>query len=544
MAQTAGRGYLPRKRVGYEVTMRRRLTVVVVVGFFLSLGTGLATATEPADELAKPFVSGKTPPNAPSVHECDATGDPAANVRLDCDDPFPNNEPNIVVDPTDPLHQIVSSNDYGSCCDQYYTTFDAGATWSTGNMSTRGPGVTGSDPITVIDPVHGTAVHFSLNYHVSSGTPAVNGDVVASVSTDGGLTWEVPTVVGHGRGARFFIDKEGATVDLTSGAHSHPGRIYLTWTGFTGDARRTLRSPIVLSSSDDGGRSWTTPHEISGSSTTYCTFQTSGPAGQCDEDQFSYPVVTPDGAVHVAFQNGQHEAAWEPGDQFESQYLVVSSTDGGATFADPVHVADQEDGTLDFPTNDDDRPTLTGMAMRVPSGGNIAADPRAGTNTLYVTWTDNSQGTHDVATPVTRARVFVAASHDGGATWNAPAQITPLSGAGGDQWFPWADVAPDGTLGVIYNQRTGADTYAADLAELSSGATTVTRLSNADSDINQSRYFQEGSEDCATCALFHGDYLGLDYDLNGVANGVWTDMRDLDPDNPALHLQFIYFGRH
>ena len=89
-------------------------------------------------------------------------------------------------------------------------------------------------------------------------------------------------------------------------------------------------------------------------------------------------MVTPDGAVHVAFQNGQHEAAWEAGEQFESQYLVVTSTDGGQTFGAPVHVADQEDGTRDFPLNDDGRPTLTGMAMRVPSGGNIAADPRPG----------------------------------------------------------------------------------------------------------------------------------------------------------------------
>ena len=522
----------------------RRLLLGILVSLFLALGTGLAGATEPADELAKPFVTDKTPPNAPSTHECDAAGVPAANVRLDCDDPFPNNEPNIAVDPQDPLHQVVSSNDYGSCCDQYYTTFDGGSTWSTGNMSTRGPNITGSDPITVFDPVHGTAVHFSLNYHVSSGIPAVNGDLVASVSTDGGLTWDVPVVVGHGRGAALFLDKEGATVDLTSGPHSHHGRIYATWTGFLGSAKRTDRSPIMLASSDDGGRTWTTPHEISGSNPTYCTYQTSGTAGECDEDQFSYPVVTPDGAVHVAFQNSQHTAAWEPGEQFESQYLGVTSTDGGATFSPPVQVADQEDGTLDFPVTDAGRSTLPGLAMRVPSGGNIAADPRPGTNTLYVTWTDNRQGAHDVASPVTRARVFVATSHDGGASWSAPAPVRTVSGAGGDQWFPWADVAPDGTLGVIYNQRTGPDTYAVDLAERLSGTTTVTRLSTADSDARRSRYFQEGSADCATCTVFHGDYLGLDYDRFGVANGVWTDMRDVDPDNPPLHLQFIYFGRH
>ena len=120
--------------------MRRTFLIAMSV-LVCVVAPSAARATEPADELAKPFVTQKTPPNAPSVHECDATGDPAANVSLDCDDPFPNNEPNIVVDPADPNHMIASCNDYGSCCDQYYTTFDGGQTWSTGNMSTRGPNV-------------------------------------------------------------------------------------------------------------------------------------------------------------------------------------------------------------------------------------------------------------------------------------------------------------------------------------------------------------------------------------------------------------------
>lgn len=117
--------------------LHRRLLVCLAMVVAAAVPAGMASATEPAEELAKPFVSQKTPPNAPSVHECDASGNPAANVRLDCDDPFPNDEPNIVVDPADPNHMIASSNDYGSCCDEYYTSFDAGQTWSTGNMSTR-----------------------------------------------------------------------------------------------------------------------------------------------------------------------------------------------------------------------------------------------------------------------------------------------------------------------------------------------------------------------------------------------------------------------
>ena len=86
-----------------------------------------------------------------------ATG--GANTNLDCDDPFPNNEPDIEVNPTNAQHAIASSNDFGSCCDQYYTTFNGGSTWSTGNMSREKPLKIGSDPVTVFDRKHGTAIH-------------------------------------------------------------------------------------------------------------------------------------------------------------------------------------------------------------------------------------------------------------------------------------------------------------------------------------------------------------------------------------------------
>ena len=97
-----------------------------------------------------------------SQFECVAAGG-GVNTKLDCDDPFPNNEPNVAVDPLSPGHAIVSSNDYGSCCDQFYTTSDNGTTWTTGNMSKNNPQQTGSDPVTTFDRKHGVAIHSSLN---------------------------------------------------------------------------------------------------------------------------------------------------------------------------------------------------------------------------------------------------------------------------------------------------------------------------------------------------------------------------------------------
>ena len=517
--------------------MKNRVSVLVgasVLAMTVASLAGTSARAGEGDDVKEPFVAVKTPPNNPSAYECTATGNPAANVKLDCDDPFPNNEPNVAVDPEDPLHMVASSNDYGSCCDQYYTSFDGGQTWQTGNMSTRGPKVIGSDPITVFDPKHDTVIHLSLNFKSNNGRPsATNGDVVASVSTDGGLTWKVPSVIGHGLGARLFFDKEDATVD-TNPSSPYYGRIYVTWTGFD-SAKRS--APILLASSDDGGYTWTTPKVISGSNAQYCTFQTAGPAGQCDEDQASAPRVGPDGTLYVAFMNSQNSAAWEPGEQGESQYMVVKSTNGGGTFSAPVHVVDLEDGDRDYPINVDGRQTLTGLQVRVWGAGTLAVDPNDGR--LYISFSDNRLGTHDVANPVTHSESFVVSSSNGGQTWSAPAIVNSDAN---ESWFPWIDVAPDGTVGVLSNARRPGNTYVAELAEGSPGSFTNTVVSQALSYPDDSAFFQAGIPDCQACAVFHGDYLGLDYGSDGVANVAWTDMRDTSPDFTG-HLQFVYFAR-
>jgi hypothetical protein len=344
----------------------------------------------------------------------------------------------------------------------------------------------------------------------------------------------VPTVIGHGLGARRFFDKPDATVD-TNPSSPYYGRIYVTWSGFDG-AFRYLSSPILMASSDDGGTTWSTPKVISGSNPTYCTFQSSGPAGECDEDQASAPRIGPDGTLYVAFMNSQHAAAWEPGEQEENQYMVVRSTNGGQTFSNPQHVVDLEDGTRDYPLNVDGRQTLSGLQVRVWGAGTLAIDPTSGR--LYISYSDNSMGIHDVDNPVTRSEAFVVTSANG-TTWSAPTMVDPDPN---ESWFPWIDVAPDGTVGVIYNDRRPGNTYVAELAEGAPGSFSTTVVSQALSHPDDSAFFQAGIPGCPDCATFHGDYLGLDYGSDGVANLAWTDMRDQSPDFDGYQ-QFIYFAR-
>src|SRR5436190_1509573 len=392
--------------------------------------------------------------------ECTATSG-GANTKLDCDDPFPNNEPNIVVDPANPLHMIASSNDYGSCCDEYYTTFNGGNTWSTGNMSVSNPRKTGSDPVTAFDRKHGVALHASLNYSFAPSGEACDGDVMVSQSFDGGLTWIKPNIVDDGVGCdlsqtQIFDDKEWIAVD-NNPTSTHYGRAYVTWTGFLSHGGEYQASPIMESYSDDGGKSWSPGKVISGSNPAVCTFQLAGPAGECDEDQ-------------------------------------------GSTIA-------------------------------------IASD-----GTVYVVFSDNRNGVHDSAHPVTNSDVFITRSTNSGDNWSTPTRVD--TGAG-DQWFPWVDVNPrTGTVGVLYNDRGASNgpTYTAALAEGLPGSFVKTTLSTAPANPTQSRFFQAGAPGCEHCATFHGDYIGFAYGSDGHGNAVWTDQRD-PSDVAGLFAQFIYFAR-
>ena len=428
-----------------------------------------------------------------------AYGTPAGAMDISCNDvePYrqdfnPDNELAIAVNPKVPTHLLAGSNDYFYRFNNstgarqalvptgFFTSFDAGASWVDGQIPMRtGNGAGDPSPafnarLSGTTAQTGWAMMAQLENVGGLGGPFVaQGDVSVSHSPDGGITWSEPVTVMKGKGASIgpanqaiFFDKEWLVVDNNPGSPFY-GRAYVVAARFLNALQGAYaESPVYFAYSDDGGRSWSEPKEISGSN-PLCTFQNSGPAGECDENGFPIPDVAPNGDLIVHFQNNNIESAWETPGEYESTLLAVKSTNGGATFSAPVVIANLEDGWADTPWSVIGRQTVTGHQIRWQSPGTITADP-ANPNHWVVVYNDNFAGTHDAAPAscldeipgtapdynpcgaVTNTNIYMAESWNGGASW------TPriaLDTSAGDQWFPWADFRTDGSLAVAYDSN-------------------------------------------------------------------------------------------
>lgn len=553
-----------------------------------------------------------------------AVGTPAGAMDMSCNtteyrqDFNPDNELAVAVNPFFPGHVVAGSNDYfyrfnnstgarqALVLTGFFTSFDGGATWTDGQIPVRSGNGAG-DPVPAFvaersdpsDPRGGWVLMAQLeNTGGQGGFWSAQGDVAVSYSRDGGVTWSEPVTVFKGTGTGIgpsnggvFYDKEWLTVDNNPDSPFY-GRAYLTTTRFlNGPHGSYAESPIYLAYSDDGGRTWSEPKEISGFDAELCSFQETGPAGECDEDQFSIPEVGADGTLYVHFANFQHAEAWESPFEFDSQIMVIRSTDGGATFSDPVHVVDLEDGAGDTAYSVIGSQTVTGHQIRWNGYGTISADP-TNADRLAIVYADNfatgDSGppgcTDEAPSPAndynpcgvqTDTNVYLATSNDGGETWS---ERTTIDGSPGDQWFPWADHRSDGSLAVAYDSNEGVqdpnrnDTFNHVLAIVTpAGASLHREVLTPDGAGRQpsewvdvsvthwaGQYVAEPSwpEICGPdgysdppvvdaegkdCNVFHGDYTGLAVDAADGIHVVWTGLNRLatssqvDPYTGGLH---------
>jgi hypothetical protein len=492
-------------------------------------------------------------PNSPNCQNKFTGGGTGAsvNVRVNQDCSLRRQaEEVIVANPTNPDNLIAGQNDsrigFNHC--GYDFSFDGGKTWGDQTppfwqftLLDQHTADACSDPTATFDS-KGNAYVAGIVFNVTSPANAI---VVAKSNAGiGGAFYHTPDstltfqtyrtvplgVVANDIGPTIFNDKELIVADATA-TSPKVDNVYATWTRF--DTTQN-NSPIYFSQSTDGGATWSTGVEISGSNPAVCTFLV---PGRCDQDQGSHPIVGPDGTIYVAFGNANTPAVGI------NQILIVkcppsANCANSSSWTAPVKINDLIDNHPTGPSSagcPSGRQCLPPNGYRVPEFTSISISTDK-SGKLYAVWSDFRNGappctgSASTATPPCDNDVFYSFSTTGGATWSSATNVAPAASFGPTaQWQPWSDVRADGTaLWVAYYDRsygtcetTGCnDITLAKVANPASATPTIsyTRLTTSSMPnlVPANNPIQAG---------FLGDYMWVDVLGNGRAHVVWADTR-------------------
>ena len=358
-----------------------------------------------------------------------------------------------------------------------------------------------TDPWVSFGPT-GTLHQISLSFN-DIAPPFVPSDfdhaLLASKSTNGGMTWSKPKVVIRDLDANVFNDKQSITADPTNANF-----VYAVWDRlvFPSSEAASVRSsfttsafegPIWFARSVNNGTSWEPAHEIYD-------------PGQNDQTIGSQIVVPPSGTLVNLFAEFNNENT----DKLRAWTVrVMRSTDRGQTWSAPVLVDRLQSISITDPETGDD--VRTGDVLP-----DVAVDSSSGTSrgTLYAVWQDArfSGFQHD--------SIAFSQSRDGGNSWSAPIQVnqTPTNiSAGNQQAFTASvDVAANGTIAATYydfRNNTSAPDLKTDYWIAHCHPTTPTACTNRANWTSENRLtdvpFDMRQAPLTTTGFFTGDYEGL-----------------------------------
>jgi hypothetical protein len=406
-----------------------------------------------------PLTFSGSPVNVDASHECGS-----------------QSETSIAINPANTSNVVAGSNEIQRLPMRAMASRDGGATFADADLPLPPPRTQngfdfGSDPGVAFDS-NGNVFYSYVVVFFSSGGSINGSELAVARSDDGGATWTA-TYFAPQTGAGQFNDKPMLTIDTGSGPGHHRNRVYVAWDNATGSSSSEKNgNNVVVSYSDDGGVTFSTPVSVSGNFI--------GKTGAIGAD----PYVEPNGTLHVAWQDYAHGA------------IVDSfSTDGGGTFSPPRTIAGV--GAFEFsPVAQSSRGALV-----YPACGAFGS-------ALYCAYMNGTPG---------GTKVFVAKSTDDGLTWTSTTQVP----SGGDQFNQWLAVDPtNGSIDVAYyDTRTkDAPTTLYTLARSTDGgATYSTRaVATAPTDETGGTGVDLGNQ--------YGDYEGVAA-LDGIVRPVWTDRR-------------------
>jgi hypothetical protein len=465
---------------------------------------------------------------------CTTPNSNAANVNTDCEGNAPHNETTIAVNPTNPLNMIATANDMELALTPGNTvvywlyirarvTFDGGHTWTTYPINYSAYAAA-QDPTVAFDS-SGTAYLAGLGFRQSENRGCCTAaDLVVATSTDGGQTWTTPSRVAQGTG---YFGTPGVLNDKDYITAWGNGNAIVTWTVFNfGLHGSYINSPIYASVTHNGGRTWSSGTEISGSA-PFCRGTQGGTA--CDSDQGSIPTYS-NGHLYVAFLSFGDFSENDYGDQYLAVELNPAT---GQRIEGPYRVAHVFDGYYAYPVNLTGGFTYQDSEFDTSPLGNMSTDPTNGLH-LAMAWSDMRNSTYPVSTDpytaVTNSDIIVAQSWDGGRTWSSPVAIL----SPGDQFMPWAAYDASGKLRIGYYDRSydpANHMYGYTLAtETTPGSLSFsyTQLTTALSDPTQGdRWFSyfTANPNFPHPTSFLGDYSGIAASPSGGVVALWTDMR-------------------
>ncbi|WP_034262955.1 sialidase family protein [Actinospica robiniae] len=440
------------------------------------------------------------------------------------------NETSVAVNPENPRNLVAGSNDYRVFNDREqrndssgwaYTSFDGGRTWKNVQLPglTYETGATGalSDMDGAGDPVLAFGPHNTVYYANIAFSRLNDGSaLVVSVSHNGGLTWGQPSIVqidgaaadGTPTDTDYFNDKNWIAVD------PHTGQVYLTWSRFTyDDSGDYLESPIMLKTSVDQGRTWSSARRVSPTTTDFS-------GGLTAFAQGSNPQVAADGTLYVAYESSVCATLACTGASDHDETVVATSHDHGRTWTNAL-IGQNFDYPLNADIGDD---ALTGENFRINSYPQLTIDPV--TQHLYVVWSDDRNGQYDSsgASVQTDGTAFIAGSGDG-RHWSDVTAAEP----GGDVFFP-AVAANAGRVAVTYYTRSydpsGIDLdYAYTTVDRTGQHSPQHRITTA-SENPDVQFVGVGAVSGQTLqGEFIGDYSAVALGADGVLHPVWTDFR-------------------
>ena len=221
--------------------------------------------------------------------------------------PGPQTNPTITVDPRDDRILLAGSNSLLEGAERFYSSTDGGLTWDTSTVTPPVADVQSScpsDPGVAID--RGGRQYFSFDRSVPCTGDAPSRIYVATRSGPT-ATWSAPVLVAPLGRARVD-DKPAIAVDV-SPVSPYRGRVYVAWARLS---RRVVYS-IVLSHSDDHGRTWSSPVKVNH-----------------DGDDLNYATL-------AVARNGTVYVAWT--DSLRYSVQIARSTDGGRRFSPEVKAA-------------------------------------------------------------------------------------------------------------------------------------------------------------------------------------------------------------